>query len=55
MVIIVTMANRRDTIIAPEILFSAAGYITKGINGSQGPKTKIRKRIQGVVLKTSSS
>ena len=51
----VTTENSIETIKAPAILLSAAGYITKGINGSHGPKTKIRKRIQGVVLTTSSS
>jgi hypothetical protein len=46
----VTAENKRDTITAPEILFSAAGYITIGIRGSQGPNTKIRNSIHGVVF-----
>jgi hypothetical protein len=50
-VVIVTIAKRTDTMTAPEKLFLEAGYITNGIRGSQGPKTKIRKSIHGVVLK----
>ena len=54
-VAIVTIEKRIDTVIAPEILCSAAGYITRGISGSHGPKTKMRNKIQGVVLAISSS
>ena len=54
-VTIVTIEKRIETRTAPEILFSAAGYITIGIKGSQGPKTNIRNRIHGVVLNASSS
>ena len=35
------------------ILFVAAGYITRGINGSQGPKTNMINRTQGVTLPSS--
>jgi len=36
------------TTITPEILCLRAGYMTRGIRGSQGPKTKMTKSIQGV-------
>ena len=49
-VVIVTIEKRIDTIIAPGILFWAAGYITSGINGSHGPNINMRKSIHGVVL-----
>jgi hypothetical protein len=38
------------TISIPEMLFWAAGYIKIGINGSQGPSTKITNSTQGVIL-----
>ena len=31
----------------PEILLFAAGYMSSGIKGSQGPRTKIVNKIQG--------
>jgi hypothetical protein len=34
----------------PVKLFFAVGYMSKGINGSQGPNTKIVNSIQGVIL-----
>lgn len=49
MVAIVTTENRIETRIAPAVLFCAAGYISTGIRGSQGPKIKIRNSIQGVI------
>jgi hypothetical protein len=55
MVPIVTTEKSTDTIIVPDKLSWAAGYINKGIRGSQGPKTNIIKSIQGVVLTTSLS
>jgi hypothetical protein len=54
-VLIVTIEKSKDTIIAPWILFWAAGYMTRGISGSHGPKIKIMKRIHGVELNVSSS
>lgn len=54
-VAMVTTENSRETRMAPGILFSAAGYMTIGINGSQGPNINIRNSIQGVVLTTSVS
>jgi hypothetical protein len=55
MVLIVTIEKSTDTITAPLILFWAAGYMTSGIRGSQGPKIKMMKRIHGVVLTASFS
>ncbi len=49
-VIIVTTLNTMVTSTKPKILLFAAGYISKGIKGSQGPKIKIVKSIQGVRL-----
>lgn len=37
------------TITRAEILLLAAGYISSGISGSQGPNKKIVKSIQGVI------
>jgi len=54
-VAIVTMEKSTETTTDPAMLFSAAGYIRMGIRGSQGPKTKMRNRIQGVVLTGSVS
>jgi len=34
----------------PNRLSSAAGYISNGINGSQGPKTNMVNSTQGVIL-----
>jgi hypothetical protein len=50
MLIIVTPPNTLVTSIRPGRLLFAAGYINMGINGSQGPKTKIVKRTQGVIF-----
>ena len=50
MVVIVTTPNTEVTAISPHGLFFAAGYINKGINGSQGPKTKTVKSTHGVKL-----
>jgi len=47
-VLIVTIEKSTDTITAPLILFWAAGYMTSGISGSQGPKIKIMKRTHGL-------
>jgi hypothetical protein len=49
-VVIVVAAKTAVIRSKTEILFLAAGYISSGINGSQGPKTKMRKRTQGVML-----
>ena len=54
-VAIVTAEKSTETSIVPPILFWEAGYIRIGISGSQGPKTKIRKSIHGVVETTSFS
>lgn len=54
-VAIVTMENNNETNTAPPTLLWAAGYISMGINGSQGPNIKIRNSIHGVVLTTSVS
>jgi len=54
-VAIVTTEKRTETRMAPPILLSAAGYMRIGISGSQGPKTKIRKSIHGVVETPSFS
>ena len=34
----------------PAMLASAAGYISNGISGSQGPNRKIVNKIHGVIL-----
>ena len=53
------MKSMVEIVITPKIeatsttfnmLFLAAGYIIRGINGSQGPKTNIVKSTQGVRL-----
>ena len=49
-VIIVTAPNTKVTATKPSLLSLAAGYINNGINGSQGPKRKIVKRIHGVTV-----
>ncbi len=54
-VIIVTILKTKVTSIKPKILSFAAGYINKGISGSQGPKTKMVKSIQGVRFLVPSS
>ena len=55
----ITMVNMVASVVIPKtnaiaateaILASAAGYIRSGINGSQGPKTKIVNRIHGVIF-----
>lgn len=48
-VAIVTSPNAEVTITTPHPLFLAAGYITRGIKGSQGPNTNIVNRIHGVM------
>ena len=50
MVAIVVAPKTPVTNTTPDELLFAAGYISKGINGSHGPKTKIVKRIQGVTF-----
>jgi hypothetical protein len=50
MVNIVARPKDEATNITPEILCFIAGYMTRGIRGSQGPKTKMTKSIQGVRL-----
>ena len=49
-VAIVTVPKTAVTISSPDKLFLAAGYMRIGINGSQGPNTKITKSAQGVML-----
>lgn len=46
----VTTPNTAATIATEAILPFAAGYMIRGIRGSQGPKTKIVNRIHGVRL-----
>jgi hypothetical protein len=46
----VKTAKTAVTSIIPETLCFAAGYIRMGISGSQGPKTKMVNKIQGVML-----
>ena len=48
MVKIVVKPKARVTNTTPPMLCLAAGYIRSGMRGSQGPKTKMVKRIQGV-------
>lgn len=50
MVKMVVKAKTDATRMTPGMLCLAAGYMTSGIRGSQGPKTKIVKSIQGVKL-----
>ena len=50
---IVEMVITEKTIITkikPTVLCLAAGYISIGIKGSQGPKTKIVNKTHGVIL-----
>ena len=47
-VTIVTTPKTPATSTRPKVLLFAAGYISKGIKGSQGPNTKIVKSIHGV-------
>ena len=49
MVRIVVRPKARVTRTTPNKLCLAAGYMRRGISGSQGPKTKMVKRIQGVI------
>ena len=49
-VAIVVIPNTTVTMTTEKMLPLAAGYIKSGINGSQGPKTKIRKSTHGVIL-----
>jgi len=49
MVIIVMTEKAAVTNIRFHRLPRAAGYINRGISGSQGPKTKMVKSIQGVI------
>jgi len=46
----VVRPNTDTTTTTLGILCLAAGYITRGINGSQGPNTNIVNRTQGVRL-----
>ena len=50
MVDMVMLLKMITTEIKPVRLFFAAGYISNGINGSQGPNTKTVNKIQGVRL-----
>ncbi len=53
MAIIVRIVVRLKTITTkttPEVLCLAAGNISKGIKGSQGPNTNIVNNIHGVIL-----
>lgn len=50
MVEMVAIEKTPVTIINPEVLCLAAGYMRSGISGSQGPKMKIVKRIHGVIF-----
>jgi len=50
MVRIVAKPNVTVTKTTPPTLCFAAGYMIRGIKGSHGPKIKIVKRIQGVML-----
>ena len=45
----VTTPNTVVTSSTPGRLSWAAGYISSGISGSQGPSTKITKMTQGVI------
>jgi len=47
-VAIVTTPKTPVTSTRPKVLLFAAGYISNGISGSQGPNTKMVKSIQGV-------
>jgi len=50
MVAIVARLKIAATTTTPPGLSLAAGNMSSGIRGSQGPKTKIRKRIHGVMF-----
>jgi hypothetical protein len=50
MLAIVTKPKTDATRPTPIILLSAAGYIRRGISGSQGPNRNTMKRIHGVKL-----
>jgi len=52
-VVIVTSPKTIATATTANTLDLAAGYIMRGISGSQGPKTKMTKRTQGVTLAVS--
>jgi len=45
----VVIVNTPTTTSMPEILLFAAGYISKGIKGSHGPRTKTVNKIHGVI------
>ena len=45
----VVIVNIPTTRTIPEILLFAAGYMSNGIRGSQGPSTKTVNKIQGVM------
>ena len=49
-VAMVTKPNAAVTIKSAEKLVFTAGYIKVGINGSQGPKTKMVNNIHGVMF-----
>jgi hypothetical protein len=49
-VVIVTAPNTLATIITPNQLLLAAGYIRVGIKTSHGPKTKTTNSAQGAML-----
>ena len=50
MVPMVAALKTTATSIVPDRLCLAAGYINNGISGSQGPRTKMVKSTQGVIL-----
>ncbi len=50
---VVIPKKKTTTSITPNSCW-AAGYITRGIKGSQGPKIKMINRIQGVILSDST-
>lgn len=49
-VAMVMTANTDVTTTRPKILLCAAGYISSGIKGSQGPKTKMINRVHGATF-----
>ena len=54
-VAMVTIPNTQVTASTPRKPFSAAGYISTGIRTSQGPKTKMINKAQGVIFTADSS
>ena len=53
MVRMVASPKAAVTMITPLIECWAAGYMTSGISGSHGPKTKIKNNTQGVIFSFS--